>query len=786
MGCTPSRRAQHRGHGVSDSRNSYDSQDNDSLEVFTVDKYDQKVITQLKRDFKENMDMFLLNNILMSVMFFENYDLEITQARRIIPPGGQEMSIKLISDHNKICIMPDTVIEMVNRKVSFQHRHGKMKNVKQCLAMQRMYVIYDTMEILRENEDLDHYSGIDKPTERAHVENSKHHGFVKLRHPEYRTSPNGSISTSSNSTYASNGVLTPPLELNDNAPSTSSGRYSMSIPDESEYTHINEMKTLLPLSQTRSSSNSSGASIYCLKSIKSRNLQPVDETDDLYIIRNYYDSTEFMKHFTSHVFPGGLAESLGFDQMAISEASHNARAIYCNIEQDRGCSIKCEIVPAVLNPWPGLNAWAARDRPIVVDKRNMVAYRWPTPQMVQDMLKCPAVLVPRGFIPKRGQNADYNLEWEVSFPKAEKYMHTRMSHAQMKCYLFMAILHKTFIEPVTQQKGLLFDHIRTLIYWECENNYRDWPENRLGEKMILLLQLLKNAMGKVMLKDYFIESKNIFENIPGCYLFSAQEKIHNICQRPVGHFINALRNLEYSSGRFYPMLNFDKLYEILSAQESISLVVNHMVLLQHTNRSNRIVTHNAEQNWMQRKIEQNFEKKRMQSELEQNLQGEEARPSVNSINLNWTGKGNTKVDSTKAGEFMKFFAEHFIAIADKSMKYYGAMTQALFYLKQAWYLTKVMEDPIVGAELYARDLQSKIYTLETLCRESANDETFTPTTPARNSSIMQIHHQVVNGVTVDLNNVTQNFARTYPNLQPNEARRRNTKNVRINSMVERL
>lgn len=73
MGCTPSKG--HKGNGVTDPRIPYADEDADNLEVFTVDIYDQKAIAQLKRDFKENLDMFLLNNILMSVMFFENYEL---------------------------------------------------------------------------------------------------------------------------------------------------------------------------------------------------------------------------------------------------------------------------------------------------------------------------------------------------------------------------------------------------------------------------------------------------------------------------------------------------------------------------------------------------------------------------------------------------------------------------------------------------------------------------------------------------------------------------------------
>lgn len=101
---------------------------------------------------------------------------EMKKARNTISIEDQEMSRKLITDHNKRFIMPDTAVEMVNHRVSYQRRHGKMKNVQESIALQRMYVVYDTIDILKEDEDLDHYSNIDKPTDRAHVKNSKHNG----------------------------------------------------------------------------------------------------------------------------------------------------------------------------------------------------------------------------------------------------------------------------------------------------------------------------------------------------------------------------------------------------------------------------------------------------------------------------------------------------------------------------------------------------------------------------------------------------------------------------------
>lgn len=44
-----------------------------SVEVVTVQKYDEIIVNVLYRDLQETPELFVLNNILMNVQFFENY-----------------------------------------------------------------------------------------------------------------------------------------------------------------------------------------------------------------------------------------------------------------------------------------------------------------------------------------------------------------------------------------------------------------------------------------------------------------------------------------------------------------------------------------------------------------------------------------------------------------------------------------------------------------------------------------------------------------------------------------
>ena len=63
---------------------------------------------------------------------------------------------------------------------------------------------------------------------------------------------------------------------------------------------------------------------------------------------------------------------------------------------------------------------------------------------------------------------------------------------------------------------------------------------------------------------------NIFANIPNHKLLAAQHKIHQIREKPVFHLLNSLSKLKPEKG-FYPMLDIEKLYQILTTEKSLSL-----------------------------------------------------------------------------------------------------------------------------------------------------------------------------------------------------------------------
>lgn len=346
---------------------------------------------------------------------------------------------------------------------------------------------------------------------------------------------------------------------------------------------------------------------------------------ELYKTEYYFDSDAFMKFFQNHVFPNVIGKTLGFTEQQVAEALSITGVIYCAQNDDKDNVIDYEIIPAISIPKPTIIPleWFERLRPEKVDKFNHIVYKWPTEAMKNTVAELGSVIIPKGFIQKRGENKDSVLEWEIGFPKVERYLESKMTHSQIKCFLFIITIFKTYIEPETQKNGITIEHIRKLIFYECENNYRDWPYHKLGVKMIKILRHFHDNLSARKLHDYFINERNLFENIPAKFLIKIQKRIHNIIQSPLMHFILTLRNLRYSNSMQYPKLDFQKLISIVLGESvnSVNPTLNKLIQEDRERTTQRRKTYTAEQQWKLRNYEQNKKKKEKEKENKKKEEG---------------------------------------------------------------------------------------------------------------------------------------------------------------------
>lgn len=362
-----------------------------------------------------------------------------------------------------------------------------------------------------------------------------------------------------------------------------------------DYTTVRRLTEPKPLNEVRANRNltdMSSISSHCITEVKVKKLwMDVDDSDDddepmkgkgrrrppptkkkeLFEIKRYFNSVEFFKHF-GDVFVC-IRPILGFREDADTYANVQWGVIHCTMTNNGGNKSYYEVIPTIATTWPPIAfEWNHRSRPIIVNRFTNISYQWPTKNMIVKIHKLNANIFPLGFVAKRGVNESQALEWSLSFPAAERFMFACMSHSQVRCFFFILALYKTFMVPPNPMLGLAPHHIRTVMFWECERNYLTWPEDRLGTKMLQVLENLYRYLGAGKLPDYFVRERNLFETCLSKDLRYSQQKLYQIKERPVVHILLALRNLRYTSGLFFPTLDFKGLYQILTEKDSLALV----------------------------------------------------------------------------------------------------------------------------------------------------------------------------------------------------------------------
>ena len=61
-------------------------------------------------------------------------------------------------------------------------------------------------------------------------------------------------------------------------------------------------------------------------------------------------------------------------------------------------------------------------------------------------------------------------------------------------------------------------HIRYLLFWMCEDNFKDWEEERLGIKLKKFFKIFYKSLAIEEFPHYFVESYNMFSVMPQRHL----------------------------------------------------------------------------------------------------------------------------------------------------------------------------------------------------------------------------------------------------------------------------
>lgn len=425
----------------------------------------------------------------------------------------------------------------------------------------------ETGEIIAERRP----SGILKSTNKAVI-----HGQLQASEPKQKKRQRATANKASPSGSESSGYRT------SYSPQTESSG------NESDYGYatITAATTPRKLQKSRTANFSDSTSIIpakCITAVKVKKFSDdgdeEDEIDEAYSARYgtqfqtmyYMNSFSFMGNF-SDIFLMKLAHSLGLTE-SLNEALTQGASIYCNVKKGLPKSISFEIIPALNTTWPDIaQEWTTRRRKMIRNPRTNFTYQWPTQVMVGKAEGLGCLIVPLGFRPTRGTNPDQNLQWKLTFPAVERFLETCLAHSHVRCYLFTLVLFRTFIKTDASKAGLDYTHVRNHLFTQCEDNYAMWPEDRLGETLRIFLKSFYQLIMKGRMSDYFIPKCNILKGIPTSILLKQQRMLADILESPVMHLLSCLRNVKYMRSNFYPVLDYQKLYEILTCNDVLKMM----------------------------------------------------------------------------------------------------------------------------------------------------------------------------------------------------------------------
>ncbi|XP_008545462.1 uncharacterized protein LOC103569766 [Microplitis demolitor] len=611
----------------------------------------------LRRTIEQDPEIFILNNLMMSIQFFENYDEEIASIRQTLVSSLEE-EFNTCLPAQKHVLIPDVLQERLARKVDFTYVGPSMIPSVESLQPIRVFVVHDNIEVSEQSFASPYCSVNETVTYSMQLKPSKHKGYALLQRLEVNPSRRKTQRASVNVIYSDgdsyyNGSKTSPdnnsLSADRDKKSNGSGssnltasssnlNYEDSAYDERDNFNFSTGKfkkeqnrkqindrgdartrqtrdKLFNGAASSAESTSSGykSSNYAIDSdsdgsyaistvgdvkVDSETERPVfspeipRECFEIYDPRTtrvqknlnskdrkirgiihsrkydvwYLNSRKFMDHFYE-LFTNGLSDLMGFDADEDEDGPLGAVIYRDKIEPLESLigtkDDQFAIIPCIWLPWPEIaDEWLDRPRTT-----------WPDYDVIERVKEIGCYIIPEGYAEENGNNSLKNLEWELTFPAAERYLETCMGYSQARVYFMALVLKKTFIRPIDSFVGLTANHIRHHMFWMIEelDTPSKWMENRMGECLMTFLGTLYHSISQdePIMQDYFIKEKNIFPAKK--YLLRTQKQLKRIIENPVMYFIHAMQNIKHSRS-FFPKLDYATLLRILT--DDILMLIN--------------------------------------------------------------------------------------------------------------------------------------------------------------------------------------------------------------------
>ncbi|XP_062593275.1 uncharacterized protein LOC134254767 isoform X2 [Saccostrea cucullata] len=136
-------------------------------------------------------------------------------------------------------------------------------------------------------------------------------------------------------------------------------------------------------------------------------------------------------------------------------------------------------------------------------------YIWPPAYVLEEIQRNRFHCVPIGSnIP-----SSYNeIEWRLSFSRAEQKLVYTMNHTQFLCYGLLKLFLKEVINYRTEEPLLCSYHIKTTLFWVIQLGSIQWHPNNLLHCVWKCLKYLIHCVYHGTFSNFFIPENNMFTN----------------------------------------------------------------------------------------------------------------------------------------------------------------------------------------------------------------------------------------------------------------------------------
>ncbi|XP_012227936.1 uncharacterized protein [Linepithema humile] len=149
-----------------------------------VDEYEDIELMLLKKAIEQEPESFILNNLMMCIQFFENYEEDISQIKETLKRGSKlsdEAELNKVMPPQKSILLPHVLQNCIARNIDFTSKRQTGDLIIEPLQPVRIYIAHDNIEIT-EQDYLSEYSSLNNEvTYNMMVQESDNPGYVRLR-----------------------------------------------------------------------------------------------------------------------------------------------------------------------------------------------------------------------------------------------------------------------------------------------------------------------------------------------------------------------------------------------------------------------------------------------------------------------------------------------------------------------------------------------------------------------------------------------------------------------------